>query len=195
MKTLILLLLTCLPLSAQITIGGKYQVSATCSYLNSSTKVVTKVACNNKDAEGDQVTWTSTTPTVAPITVAGLVTGKVAGTTTLYATIGKIKSNILTLTVAKKLTSVSISGKTGSTVSKGKTLQMEATCVYNDGSRVNCNTKNAAGDAVTQWKIANTKSATVNSTGLLTTTTTGSVSVTAYVDKTMESNTIKITVQ
>lgn len=193
MKTIILIFLACLPLGAQITVGGAYQLSATCVYPNNVTE-----KCNTKDANGDMVSWTSTVPAIATVNVAGLATGIKPGTTQLYAMSGKIKSNILSLIVAVPitLTSVSASVKTGNTIVHGKTAQMEATCIYSDKSRLNCNKTDVHGDVVSHWQItaSTVSTAGIDSMGVVTGIAKGTVSIKALVN-TMASNTVTITIQ
>jgi hypothetical protein len=195
---LLLLLLFCLPLSAQITVGGEYQFSATCSY-KSSTGATSTEPCGTGivDSNGDLIAWASSVPTIATITPAGLLVGLKAGTTNVVASKGTIESNVVAVSVTTPVTlkSVSISSKQGATLKVGATSQIEVTCVYSSGSRVNCNTKNAEGNIVTEWHMnaVSPSVAHINSAGMLTAEAVGKVAITASVGTTT-SNSITVTV-
>ncbi len=71
--------------------GGVVQMLATCTYSDSST-----TNCATADSHGNVVNpWTSTAPTIATVSAAGVVTGVAAGSTNLSATVGAPMSTAL----------------------------------------------------------------------------------------------------
>lgn len=138
------------------------QFSATATFGNSSTGDVTS-----------DVTWTSSSPTIATIDSSGLATGVALGTTTITAkSSNNVSATGVTLTVSNKtVTSVTIS-PTSATISLSlgqTTQQFTGTAMFSDGTTT----------SQVNWTSSNTSVATVNSAGLATGIATGSCTITA----------------
>lgn len=198
MKTLMLLLFSCLSLNAQILVGGGFQFSATCTYKPATGTTVTTETCGTaKDANGDLVAWVSSEPNVASINAEGLLTGVSIGTTTVTASAKSKTSNAVAVTVSPAtLASVSISSKAALPLALKATSQLEVTCVYGNKVRSNCNTPNANGNMVARYEISATKSTvlSINSAGLMTALAAGTSNVTVVVGS-VTSNTLAVTVK
>lgn len=198
MKTLLLLLLACVSLNAQIVVGEGYQFTADCTYITNPGGTTTTEVCGAvKDANGDLVTWVSSAPTIASINAVGLLTGLKEGTTTVTASAKAIKSNVVAVTVAPTtLASVSISSKQTMPLALKATSQLEVTCVYTNKTRVNCNQQNTNGNMVARYQLTATKSPiiTIDTTGMMTAVAAGTVNVTAVVGS-VTSNSLAVTVK
>ena len=121
----------------------------------------------------NQVTWTSTTPTVASITVTGLATALTAsGTSTITATFGTVSgSTVLNASVAT-LKAITLSPATP-TIAKGATLQFTATGTFSDGTTADLTSQ-------VTWASASPAVATINpSTGLATAVAQGTATISA----------------
>lgn len=117
------------------------------------------------------VAWQSSTPTVATVSDAGVLTAVSPGTTTISATYQGVVGS-LTVTVADvTVNSISFYGTTS--VARGATAQLTATATLGDGSsRIVTNSAT--------WQSLNTDIATVSDTGLVTTlSTAGTATITA----------------
>jgi uncharacterized protein YjdB len=157
------------PNPAAIEIGATQQFTATATYSDSSTKVVS-------------ATWKSTNTGVATVNATGLATGVAAGPTTVTATFNGV-SGSATLNVTA--TTISISPNPASFVA-GATQQFTATATSPGGSPTDVT-------ATATWTIANTAVATVNAGGLATGVATGSTSIKASLSGASGSASITVT--
>jgi uncharacterized protein YjdB len=150
------------PATANVTVGGTQQLTATATYSDKSTKNVTST-----------VSWASSAPAVATVSAGGLITAVAAGTTTVTASMNGIssQSTVTVATAAPTVTSISVTPPTAS-VAVGATQQFTAIATYSDKS-----TKDVTSSA--SWTSAAPSTATVNDTGLATGVAAGSTSVTA----------------
>jgi len=125
---------------------------------------------NGGTLTGRTVTWASSNTTVATVSAAGLVTGKVAGTATITAT-SEGQSGTATITVVHvPVASVTVAPASAS-VAAGGTTQLTATPKDANGTAL-------TGRTVT-WGSSNTSVATVSGSGLVTGVTAGSATITA----------------
>ena len=146
------------PASATIVVGATQQLTAT--PLDSAGNPLT----------GRTVTWTSSDPTVAPVSGSGLVTGVAVGSVTITAT-SEGKSGTASITVnPPPVATVTVSPASAS-IRVGSTVQLTATLKDANGNVL-------TGRTVT-WTSSNTKAATVNASGLVTGLATGSATITA----------------
>ena len=119
---------------------------------------------------GRTVTWTSSDPTVAPVSGSGLVTGVAVGSVTITAT-SEGKSGTAAITVnPPPVATVTVSPASAS-IRVGNTVQLTATLKDANGNVL-------TGRTVT-WTSSNTKTATVNASGLVSGLATGSATITA----------------
>lgn len=119
------------------------------------------------------VTWTSENPAVATVSTAGVITGKLAGATTITATYNGITSAAVTVTVtsiASTVTSLTVTPATVNLVAGG-TQTLTAVATYND------HTTAVVGPLATYTSNA-TGVVTVSSTGVLTAVSAGNAVVT-----------------
>jgi hypothetical protein len=137
------------PTTASIAIGGTQQYTATGTYSDGTTAVLTTE------------TWASSTPTVATISTTGLATGVASGATTITATCGTVTSPGVTLTVTATLLSIAVT-PTNASIAVGGTQQFTATGTYSDGTTQNLN-------ASATWTSNNATVATITSPGGLAT--------------------------
>jgi hypothetical protein len=98
------------PASASIPVNGKQQFTATAMYANGNSTDVTAKA-----------SWASSKENVATI-VAGLASGKAAGTTDITATFCNVTSNLAALTVAAGVSWSLIGGIIGAAIAAGLLL-------------------------------------------------------------------------
>ena len=152
-----------------IALGTTRQFTATGTYANHSTQNLTA-----------QVTWTSTTGSVATVSnvsgSAGLATSVAPGATSVTANVGAVTSAPVTLTVtAAPLVSIAIIPASPS-IALGTTVQLTATGTYTDSSTQNLTTQ-------VTWASSAGSIATVSnalgSNGLATSVATGTTIVTA----------------
>lgn len=160
-------------------VGAAAQFSAKAALSNGTTQDVTASA-----------TWQSTSMGVATVTIAGIVSGVSAGSTTIMATYQSV-SGSLAITVASgggpstpspspapatpTVSSVSVSG---SAPALNATSQFTATAALFDGSSQTVTSQ-------ASWQSSNTAVATVSSTGAVTGRASGSITISAtYQSKT-----------
>jgi hypothetical protein len=150
------------PVNSTVNVGKTQQMMATGTYSDSSTQILTS-----------QVTWSSSMTAVATISSGGLVTGVATGTTMITATSGSISgSTMLTVSApAPTLVSIAVTPATPSIV-LGKTQQFTATGGYSDGSMQNLTSQ-------VTWSSSTPGVATIASSGLATSVSVGSSTITA----------------
>ena len=120
----------------------------------------------------NSVTWTSSTPSVASISSAGLATALAVGSTYISASQGGVSSQADTFAVtAPTLVSIAVTPYSPS-VAKGLTEQFAATGTYTDTSTQNITS------SVT-WISGTPSVATISSAGLATALTVGSTNISA----------------
>jgi hypothetical protein len=130
----------------------------------------TAIDSNGNTVGGLTFTWTSSAIDVAPISTAGVATGKGGGTTQITATASDVTSSPATLTVLPAILSVSMSPITA-TIKVGQTQQFVATAKDVNG--------NAVTGAPFSWSNSFSGIATVDSNGLATGVSPGTVLITA----------------
>jgi Protein of unknown function (DUF3443)/Bacterial Ig-like domain (group 2) len=138
------------PANPSIALGLTQQLTARGTYSNSSTQNLTS-----------SVTWNSSTPAVATISNAGLVTSVSTGTTTMTATFGNITSNSITITVtAPTLVSIEVT-PADLIIPVNATHQYNATGTYSDSITSDIT-------ASVTWGSSVADVATISSSGLVT---------------------------
>ena len=151
------------PLSPIVPLGGTGQLNATGIYTDGSSANITGM-----------VTWSSSAPAVAIISNAngtqGLATGIATGSTIISATSGSLLDSTV-MNVDDQIVTINV-GPTSAVVSPGGTQQFTATATYNSGVQLDLT------NAVT-WTSSNPSVATVSSSGLATTLTSGQTIITA----------------
>ncbi|ASI93362.1 Ig-like domain-containing protein [Vibrio mediterranei] len=162
---------------------------ATVSVAKGQTEQLTAIATYSDGTSSDvtsSVTWIPVDTNTATVTSSGLLSGIEAGSTTLTATKDGIISNTGTVIVTTAvITDITVTPATVS-VAKGQTEQLMAMATYSDGS------SSDETSSVT-WMPADTNTATVTSSGLLTGIEVGSTTLTATKDGII-SNTGNVTV-
>jgi uncharacterized protein YjdB len=103
------------------------------------------------------VTWSSSQPTLASITVSGAATARNTGTTTITASSGSITGSTSLTVNLSNLVSVSIQPGT-LTIAQGTTAKLNAIGLFNDGS-----TRDVSAQAT--WSSSNPSFATAQSNG------------------------------
>ena len=143
------------------TAGGTKQFNATAVYSDMSSVDVT-----------NQAAWTSTNMNVATVSSTGLASLLSAGSTTIQAQYGGLTgaANVM-VGASAVLQSIAISPSAAS-VAKGLTQQFKATGTYSDGSTQDVTT-------MVTWMSSNTAYATINQSGLATSTTGGQTQISA----------------
>ncbi len=148
------------PASASVQAGQTVQLTAT------------PKDANGNALSGRTVTWASSNGAVGTVNGSGLVTGVVAGSTTITATSeGQSGSSAVTVTAGPlPVASVTVSPASAS-VPVGQAVQLTAT------------PKDASGNPLTgrtvTWTSGNTSAGTVNASGLVTGVVVGSTTITA----------------
>src|SRR6266566_2374180 len=148
------------PASASVQAGQTVQLTAT------------PKDANGNALSGRTVTWASSNGAVGTVNGSGLVTGVVAGSTTITATSeGQSGSSAVTVTAGPlPVASVTVSPASAS-VPVGQAVQLTAT------------PKDASGNPLTgrtvTWTSSNTSAGTVNGSGLVTCVVAGSTTITA----------------
>ena len=134
------------------------------------------------------VTWSSSSPSVAAITSAGVATGAALGTTTITAQhVASGRSGTAKLTVtAATLVSVAVT-PVNPTAIAGMTQPFAATGTYSDGTTLDITNQ-------ATWSVATTAVATNSSAGVATAVAPGSTTVTATDPKTKKAGTTTLTV-
>ena len=166
--------------SATINQGQTVQMTAVGTYNDGSTKTL-----------GSGVYWNSSATNIASISTSGLVTGISPGTATINASSGAVTGSA-TVTISLDVTAIQVTPITTSIIEGGQ-QQYKAEGTYN-GKQQDIST-------IVTWNIDNTinDTASIDSTGLLTTASTGQTSneiihVTATAANGVTSNTATLTV-
>jgi uncharacterized protein YjdB len=165
---------------------GTVTLPATTTLVAGQTTTLTPVV---KDANGlvvtDRVvTWTSSNPTVATVTSAGLVRALVTGTATITAT-SETKSGSTALTVTPAAVgSVTVAPLT-TTIASGSTGTLVATVKDINGTTVT--------DRLVTWSSSNDLVATVSSSGVVTGLAAGTATITATSESRTGTATVTIT--
>ena len=150
------------PTSASILVGQNQQFAASGTFSDGSTANIT-----------NSVTWTSSSPTVATVSITGLAFGVAAGRTTVTAVSGSI-SGTATLSVSVPVLLSIVITPANPSVPLGQTVQFTATGTYSDGG-----TQNLSSTAV--WSSSAPGIANVSSAGLANSAGVGSTTITASV--------------
>jgi hypothetical protein len=117
-------------------------------------------------------TWASSDTTVATINNAGLATGKSGGTTQITATTSDVTSQPVSLTVFPDVASVSIA-PINATIKVGEQQHFVATAMDVKGNNI--------ANAVLNWSVSFSGVASIDSNGIATGVSVGTVLVTANV--------------
>jgi uncharacterized protein YjdB len=138
------------------------------------------------DVPGATITWTVQDPKIVSVSTDGVVTALAVGTSQIAANaLGK--SGIATITVTPGAVATVTVSAPSTRVNRGATLQLTATAQDNQG--------NTIANQSFLWSSANTATATVSTTGLVTGKRTGTVTITAKTAATGgKSGSISITV-
>ena len=137
------------PASASImAVTGAQQYSAHCSYSNGTSSDCTA-----------NVTWSSSTISVATISASGLAIGLAAGTSTIKATSGTVSGTAILTAISPTLTGISVTPSGASIAAGTGTQQFTAQCSYSNTTSADCT-------ATMRWSSSNTAAATINSAGL-----------------------------
>ena len=134
------------PHTGAIALGTLQQFSATGTYTNGSTKVITTF-----------VSWSSSTPAVATVGSSGVASSQSVGSATITATSGSISGTATLSVTPAALVSITVM-PLSPTVPKGLSQQFAATGTYTDGTSQNLTSS-------VQWKSSNPSIVTVNSLG------------------------------
>src|SRR6266516_3343634 len=146
------------PASASVDEGKTVQLTATPKDVNGN------------PLSGRVVTWTSSNTAAATVSSSGLVTAKLAGSTTITAT-SEGQSGTAAITVVHvAVASVAVAPASAS-VNEGQTVQLTATLKDANGNTL-------TGRTVT-WVSSNTAAATVSASGLVTGKLAGAATITA----------------
>ena len=146
------------PQNATVAAGLTQQFTATGTYSDGSSSVVSGVA------------WTTSDKTLATVSATGIVTTLKQGSLTVTATSGSVIGSAPFAVGPPNLKSISVSPQTVG-VTAGVTQPFTATGNYTDGS--------STALSGVSWMTSDTTLATVDATGLVTTLKPGTVTVTA----------------
>lgn len=164
------------------------QLSQTRASLNEGKELQLTATVLPANATNQSLTWSSSVEGVATVDPTGKVTAIKAGTTVITATAKDDSGISASCTVQVTVPTVKVTGitlnKTTASVVKGKTLTLTATV-----TPTNATNKNVT------WKSSNTKIATVDGNGKVTTVAAGTATITCTAaDGSRKSATCKITV-
>ena len=150
------------PQNAALVAGNTLQYTATGTYSDGSARNLSSL-----------VTWNSSSTATATISAAGSVSTLAAGTTTIGAALGSTASSTSLSVSAAPVTlqSIAITPATAS-VAKGSPQQFTATGSYSDGTMQNITTQ-------VTWQSASPSTASISTSGLATTTASGTTQISA----------------
>jgi trimeric autotransporter adhesin len=148
------------PTNPTLNKGTTQQFTATGTFSDNSTQDLTT-----------EVTWASSTTSVATVSSGGLATGVGVGATTISATKGGITGSTVVTVVSLPLVSIAVTPPNPS-IAKGTTQQFTATGTYSD---------NSTQDLTTQvtWASDTTGVATISGGGLATAVAVGTAHISA----------------
>jgi uncharacterized protein YjdB len=161
------------PVNPSIPVNTAQQLTATGTYSDGSSRDLTAL-----------VTWSSSTIANATVDVAGLVSGVAAGSSTVTATLGSVSTSTSVTVTAPTIASISISPD-DLTLPIGVDQQYTATAVYSDGS-----SQDLVADVA--WTSSATSVASIDNSGLATTLTAGTTTITATVGTFTDSASITV---
>ena len=147
------------PASGSIYVTSNQQFTATGYFSDGSVQTVTS-----------NLLWSSSSPNVAAITTNGFATGLTNGVTTITAISGGV-SNSTTLTVFAVLTNIYVT-PANATIAISSNQQFAATGLYNDGSSLSLT-------GTASWSSSSPTVVTINTGGLATGGTNGTIMITA----------------
>ena len=147
------------PVGLTLGIGVRQQYVATATYNDGSSQDLTSA-----------VTWSSSTPSVATVDSTGLATTVAAGTATINATVGAFSDTATLTVVPANLISILVTPAAES-IALGTDQQFTATGIFDDGSTQQLT-------SIT-WSSSDANVASINNSGLATSTGTGSATITA----------------
>jgi len=166
------------PVNPSVPKGETQQFTATGTYSDQSTQDLTS-----------QVTWPSATPSVATISNTpgskGLTTGLAIGTSTLSATLDGIAGTAVLTVSPAALISIAVS-PTDPSIVQGTTEQFTATGTFSDKS-----TKDLTSQVT--WTAANPSAASVTAAGLASGLTSGTSTITAFLNGATASTLLTVT--
>jgi uncharacterized protein YjdB len=162
------------PNPASVAAGYTQQFTATGTYSNGTTQILTS-----------GVTWASSATSIATVNSSGLATGIAQGSATITATSGTISGSAALTVTPATLVSLSVTPANPS-FALGTTQAMVATGTYSDGSTLVLTTS-------VVWTTANTSVATINAQGVASSVALGSTTVTAASGAISGSTTLTVT--
>ena len=169
--------ITISPTAASIEVGNTQQLTAECrDELNNV------IVC-------PILTWVSSNPLKATVNSTGLVTGVSSGTIDITCSLGEIVSNpsVIAVRIPPPQLNRIIIVTPSQSISIPDTIQLTATCKDQYNTIIDC--------PILTWSSTNSSIATVNSTGLVTGTSSGTTDITAtHVSPTVTSNILTINV-
>lgn len=169
-----LLSISVTPANPSVAIGQNQQFVATGQYSDGSTQDLTT-----------SVTWNSSQPSVAGITAAGVASGLGGGSTNISAVLGAINASLTLNVNSLVLTSIAVTPGNPS-IALGTNQQLAATGTYADGSTLDLTTS-------ATWSSSLTSVATVNTSGLAASASTGQTTITATAASIAGTSTLTVT--
>jgi len=160
------------PASPVLTVGRTVQLAAQA------------LSATGQPLTGRNVLWSSSTPAVATVTTAGLVTGVTTGSAVIFASIDGVLGWTDVTIMPVPVASVTVSPPTSS-VTVGQTVQFSA--VLKDASG------NTLSGRVISWSSDQTGVATITSAGLVTAVSAGSAVITANSEGQVGTATVTVT--
>ena len=164
------------PANPTVAAGTSAQVSVIGTYSDGTTQDLTGAA-----------SYASSSPAVATVNAAGLITGVSQGTDTITVSAGGQTSSFTVSVSSAVLTSIAVTPNPPANMPKGTTQQFTAIGSYSDGTTQNLST-------LVAWTSSATGTAIIDHNGLATATSLGTVSFTAsYQGQTMTTSALSVT--
>lgn len=151
------------PSAPTLALGSGVQLTATGTYTDNSTQVIT-----------GQVTWASNLPGIVTVSATGLVQSHGQGTATVTASQGAISTSVQIVVGAPTLVSLSIA-PSSSTIPLGTSKAFVATGTYTDGTTTNLS-------ASVTWSSSTPAVASISAAGLAQSLTLGSSTIGAVLN-------------